>query len=621
MSNDYEDSVQDQNLEIIEKLWKNYKNNTDKDKNSERIIKSWNYYKEKILKKKFTLDDYTGLKKGKKDNEESYFTNFLERESSYFGSSKGGNSEQYMIYQIDMDRANTGKNDEDKIGPYYISKEYLSSKNENRKANKEEAEKAFEEKLLPLLEKIVKLNSFEEIKSIENDESYKVYSAKQMLRKMLVLNSLENKEGCDFYNKFLFIFKDETINTLYSNLVSKNSGSKSYYEKNSEILDIVKKKLKITLNYDSIKKVSDMLWTYVNTHMADFPTESFPNVIFYGTPGTGKTFEVDQFLMLKGIENINKKKKSPNENIQGYYIKTQFHPSFTYEDFIEGIKPTDISTNTMQLGLVNGIFKEFCKIANSDIEHEYYFIADEINRANLSVVFGETLSLLEVDYRDKKKEKSDSAEKRNLIDTQYSELERKLNKNEIYYDSDFPGQFGIPRNVRFIGMMNDVDKSIDAFDLALRRRFRWIRKDCDYEVISDSFSDEFAFDTIDDYRRSCERLNVFISGIKTKNTPVGKETLNLGKSYEFGHSYFLFKNIKDFVPTKGINAYTITAECKKNIFNVYLRPTLKEYLRSSYDSEATIEDKLKMALNIFIGKNDSDLNSPANSTEISQPQE
>ena len=105
MSNDYEDSVQDQNLEIIEKLWKNYKNNTDKDKNSERIIKSWNYYKEKILKKKFTLDDYTGLKKGKKDNEESYFTNFLERESSYFGSSKGGNSEQYMIYQIDMDRA------------------------------------------------------------------------------------------------------------------------------------------------------------------------------------------------------------------------------------------------------------------------------------------------------------------------------------------------------------------------------------------------------------------------------------------------------------------------------------------------------------------------------------
>ena len=169
--------------------------------------------------------------------------------------------------------------------------------------------------------------------------------------------------------------------------------------------------------------------------------------------------------------------------------------------------------------------------------------------------------------------------------------------------------------------MNDVDKSIDAFDLALRRRFRWIRKDCDYEVISDSFSDEFAFDTIDDYRRSCERLNVFISGIKTKNTPVGKETLNLGKSYEFGHSYFLFKNIKDFVPTKGINAYTITAECKKNIFNVYLRPTLKEYLRSSYDSEATIEDKLKMALNIFIGKNDSDLNSSANSTEISQPQE
>ena len=116
-------------------------------------------------------------------------------------------------------------------------------------------------------------------------------------------------------------------------------------------------------------------------------------------------------------------------------------------------------------------------------------------------------------------------------------------------------------------------------------------------------------------------INVFISGIKTKNTPVGKETLNLGKSYEFGHSYFLFKNIKDFVPTKGINAYTITAECKKNIFNVYLRPTLKEYLRSSYDSEATIEDKLKMALNIFIGKNDSDLNSSANSTEISQPQE
>lgn len=329
-----------------------------------------------------------------------------------------------------------------------------------------------------------------------------------------------------------------------------------------------------------------------------FPTEETPNVIFYGAPGTGKTFAVHNYMKKKSYQEWNGKKE---KNADGYYKLVQFHPSFTYEDFIEGLKPTGVAKNgSAKLELVNGIFKDFCKQALQDIEKPYYFVVDEINRANLSTVFGETLSLLEPSYRDKILNK-EGKEIRNLIDIQYSALERKASdKSDLFYDSENKGKFGIPKNIRFIGMMNDVDKSIDAFDLALRRRFKWVRKDCNLKVVTkellndveeklkgnnDNKLSEECKSSVRNFKKSCEKLNKFISA---------EDQLGLGKSYEFGHSFFL--KMKDIVKDERL----ITQDHKKILFDEYLCPTLKEYLRSEINSESELEKKLKEAKNIFV---------------------
>lgn len=308
-----------------------------------------------------------------------------------------------------------------------------------------------------------------------------------------------------------------------------------------------------------------------------------PNIILYGAPGTGKTYEV-----FKKMEFL--------KDVDGAVVhKMQFHPSFTYEDFIEGIKPMGVSENgNIKFELVNGVFKKFCMKARENPEKPYYFVVDEINRANLSTVFGETLSLIEKDYRHDPDPKIDS--KDNLIQTQYSSLIDELIKKDkskedrLVYARDENGKvaFGIPKNVYFIGMMNDVDKSIDAFDLALRRRFKWIRKDCDYDVILEEtkYRNGIGFDNIDEYVKCARALNDYIS-----------QELLLGKSYEFGHSFFM--------KMSGIAKSTIISKHNlETLFDSHLRPTLKEYLRAFYP-ENEIEGKngkLAKALENFQSK-------------------
>ena len=253
----------------------------------------------------------------------------------------------------------------------------------------------------------------------------------------------------------------------------------------------------------------------------------------------------------------------------------QFHPSFTYEDFIEGIKPKGVTKDgNIKFELVDGIFKNFCKKAKANPTKDYYFVVDEINRANLSSVFGETLLCIEKDYRNIVELKDDKliVDTKNLIKTQYSTLieemikENPENKSLAYHyvqDNELHhAYFGVPNNVFFIGMMNDVDKSIDAFDLALRRRFKWIRKDCDYDVIEQEtkFRNGDDFSNIEDYLKACNKLNTYIS-----------DELGLGKSYEFGHSFFM--KMTGIANRKEISAANIAS-----LFDLHLRPTRNNFV-------------------------------------------
>lgn len=317
------------------------------------------------------------------------------------------------------------------------------------------------------------------------------------------------------------------------------------------------------------------------------------NVIYYGAPGTGKTYELLKMIKAKA-------KKQDESCPEKYYKVVQFHPSYNYEDFIDGVKPVNKS-GQIQLELQNGVFKKMCRDAYEELERfnaltgdekkkeqepkKFYFIADEINRAELSRVFGELLVCLEVDkrlgYKDGKLEGL-------WVQTQNSSLWEAGKHEVVKIENQQNSQnctdglyFGVPENIYFLGTMNDIDKSIDSFDLALRRRFKWVHKGCNYNVITDDMLTKRVDDeVVSSYANNCKLLNKYIN-----------EKLGLGKSYELGHSYFMKLNIHQNgkIPQ---NAYI-------NLFDLEIAPLVTEYLRAEFDTKG-IETHIKKMKAIFI---------------------
>ena len=284
------------------------------------------------------------------------------------------------------------------------------------------------------------------------------------------------------------------------------------------------------------------------------------NIIYYGAPGTGKT------KFVKDCLDILDPNRTRTEWIQ-------FHSGFEYEDFIDGIKPIGIQNGNLNLALTNGVFKEFCLKAAQNEKENFFFIVDEINRADIAAVFGETLSLLEENYRGKSSaiKIKNSALMEDIIVSDAS-------KKSLCIDyGNLQTKFYIPANIYFIGMMNDVDKSIDCFDLALRRRFAWVLMECNYDVVENA--------TDEAYKTKCENLNQYITGKTYElNGKQEQDGLNLGRAYEIGHSYFLKKE----------------AMSEQQIWNRHIEPILREYIRTQF-GDRDAEDKLNIAREIFVG--------------------
>jgi 5-methylcytosine-specific restriction enzyme B len=370
---------------------------------------------------------------------------------------------------------------------------------------------------------------------------------------------------------------------------------------NKEVTEFVDRQLEEKLKNceDKIVLRNIFLWCFYDMNSYKFLMKK--QNIKYGAPGTGKTFTCktdikNHFFMWKVNCNYkNDFKVEENSQI------VQFHPSFSYEDFFEGIRPIINNGNT-ELQLTNGVFKEFCKKAAkweislynempeikdknwSDIKVKdikgklnneswsflneikdeelyienvippFYFIIDEINRAELSRVLGELMYCLEYrGYNGK-------------IKTQYSQLA--INKSSYFFEENEENYFFIPNNVYILGTMNNIDRSVDSFDFALRRRFSWTEVEPQEELILNNAPKDWK------YKESiANKYNIL-------NDKISKDHL-LGKDYRIGHSYLM--NLPEWI-------YQLkeTKFCEV-IWNEKLKPLLEEYLRGSSEYEKVEE--------------------------------
>lgn len=381
----------------------------------------------------------------------------------------------------------------------------------------------------------------------------------------------EKEKTASMYNALLHLFKPEDYMPIISNahkeaIVATFESKYCKTDTGDDADDIDKKlkKIKDRLENDLKGKIElkekNIFYDDSVRNMwsggIDFESK---NIILYGAPGTGKTYQTKQTIEARKLIEENHE-----------YKIVQFHPSYSYEDFMDGVKPVGIENGAMKFELKNGVFKQMCIDAFKDLEKnkekakKYYFVADEINRAELSRVFGELLLCLEEDKRLRLGE--DGKPQGMLVKTANSSLWDN-EKHAVYVDKETgEGYFGVPENLYFIGTMNDIDKSIDSFDMALRRRFVWKKYSCNYDVIVDRYSDE---DNVETYIKLCKDINEYITSEKG---------LGLDDSYELGHSYFL-------KPKK------LTKSEINKLWNEHISPLLKEYLRTQYSGK-DIETRL-----------------------------
>lgn len=386
---------------------------------------------------------------------------------------------------------------------------------------------------------------------------------------------------------------------IKNNYVALYSGDNNWYEKNIHLVNEVRNGLKENGDYIDFKS-SDQLeiddyWVNIFIWMAyeniANPFSLNKQIIKYGAPGTGKTYLSKQVCNLQFDIWKNTFGTNSGFNIHEHLEIVQFHPTYSYEDFVEGLRPVN-NNGSIQLQLKNGIFKQFCKNAGKwekdlyliddkkmfrdwtvsdvktsneecfkldywefvkelddtlkleDVLPPYFLIIDEINRAELSAVFGELMFCLEYRGAD------------NAIKTQYSELNTYDTALISYGDNH---KFFVPQNVYIIGTMNTIDRSVDSFDFALRRRFRWekVRPDMDLLRVH-----------ITSINKDWSGL---VESVRALNEMIKTEEL-LGEDYQLGHAYFWNLRYSKDLSLK---------QLKNLIWDDRLGSLIEEYLRGS----------------------------------------
>lgn len=328
-------------------------------------------------------------------------------------------------------------------------------------------------------------------------------------------------------------------------------------------------------------------------------------LIMNGAPGTGKTYLARNDIADLLLSNLGESEDVDKKNLRLGMV--QFHPSYDYTDFIDGIRP-DLSGKSLKYTLKNGSFKSFCRRAgvierilatkekvneqnidkflkgedNDIIEYwkdeienniklkdeineckkeefdvsklpKFLFIIDEINRAEISKVLGEVMYCLDPDNRGYK----------GAISTQYSSLAT----DETFFISEKNDRFFIPSNVYIIGTMNDIDRSVEVFDFALRRRFAWYEVKANDDVMervlkSMKVDESLGCDNYNDYKNKIEKFNNAI-----------RDNLGLNEHYYIGPSYFAKINL--YLDINKDNY----VDAREKVWDNHLLQILNEYVK------------------------------------------
>ena len=343
---------------------------------------------------------------------------------------------------------------------------------------------------------------------------------------------------------------DNNIKQQKSGFCFENTSGKSYFfsmtdENKTKNLNDIKQFLRNLDNLDNGEEEKNMseneqIITY--NHEKCLPSV---NTILYGPPGTGKTYNsvkyavgtIDDKYSQDGTKTYSDYVKKFNElKAAGQIAFTTFHQSYGYEEFIEGIKPflgkrgVRRGRSDLNYKISDGVFKEFCNKAASDESNNYVFIIDEINRGNISKIFGELITLIE----DSKRNGKDEAMS---VTLPYSQEE-----------------FSVPKNVYILGTMNTADRSIALMDTALRRRFEFIEMMPEEKLLT----------------------KIVIPNVNIKEM---LETMNqrievlYDREHTLGHAFFMPLN----------NEENATIDKLASIFKNKIIPLLQEYFYEDYE--------------------------------------
>lgn len=367
-------------------------------------------------------------------------------------------------------------------------------------------------------------NQVKEKFNMQEDACFFIYDMSianqdELHMEMIIVNDKEKVEYVD--SKDLHVAWDNLIEEDIEKKGISYSTVSSEVEKNQDIVCEEVEKTKNCLEIDRLPRTHKL-------YPLDF--------IVYGAPGTGKTYSMVEYTLAiienQRIEEFRLNNPNRKSNIERYkaYIKkgqavfTTFHQNYGYEEFVQGLRP-DQASNEMKFEIVDGVFKKIADKALNDLEdNNYVIIVDEINRANISKVFGELITLIEEDKR-------------------WGEV------NEMSATLQYGEAFAVPNNLYIVGTMNSADKSISLIDAALRRRFDFIEQKPEISLIGDAT-----------LKSVLENINIgLVESLDSTDLLVG-------------HSYFINKLEKDL----------------KDILNNNIIPLLYEYFYDDRKKVATL---------------------------------